>query len=407
MAKSKNAPFVEAPNIVGNAWSEPWRQFLRDISSRINERPEVSGTVTPGSPVTIDSSSGDIVDTGIVVPSGTIADEDYVQEYTGERYQTENQLPEAGTEEGARHGSFRIGLLTENDYAYFDENGKLIFYGITGVQLIVPINSTAPEKFAVFDTDGNLKYRTAEQLSDDLSGYLATRQYASETFITENQLPEAGTEEGYHFGSYSIGDGEGNETHFEEDGTMKFNGDAVVWDDIRINAGSFERPGVSDPTYVAYAPGGGGLTIYLPEFAINDFVSFLIQLPHSYKNGEDIYIHVHWTPGDRGNEEAGNTVGWKVDYAWANDGEAFGAMQTLDLSDTCTGTDHLHEKTTDVVISGTGKEISSMLICNLRRSDTGADDTWAGAISGQLPLALEVDIHFPMDTVGSRQIRDK
>jgi hypothetical protein len=401
VAKTKTAPLIEAPDIRGSKWSEPWRQLLRDLSARINERPEVKGTVAPGNPVTVDTD-GDIVDSGIVVPSSEIANEEYVQDYTGERYQTENQLPEAGTEEGARHGSYKIGLLTENDYAYFDENGKLIFYGITGVQIVIPLNTTAPEKFAVFDVDGNLKHRTAEQLSDDLSGYLATKQYASETFITENLVEEAGTEEGHRLGSYAIGDNDGNETLFEEDGTLVFNGDATVWDDLRVNAGSIDRPGVDDPTFVVYYPNGGGLGVALLEFALNDFASFTVQLPHNYKEGEDIYVHVHWTPGDRGNEESGNTVGWKIDYSWANRYENFPDMQTIDLSSACDGTDHKHQKTSSVAISGTGKEISSMLVCNIRRSDTGTDDTWASILSGQLPLFLEIDFHYPIDMVGSR-----
>ena len=176
-----------------------------------------------------------------------------------------------------------------------------------------------------------------------------------------------------------------------------------AWDDMRIVPGSFDRPGASDPAYVLYYPNGGGIGTYLPEWAKNNVVSFTIQLPHSYKQGEDIYVHIHWTPGARGNEEAGNTVGWKIDYSWANIDATFGTMQTIDLSDTCDGTDHKHQMTADVLMTGigAGKNISSMLLCNLKRTDTGTDDTWAGTISGQLPLLIEVDFHYPLDTVGS------
>lgn len=201
----------------------------------------------------------------------------------------------------------------------------------------------------------------------------------------------------------------GNYSEIESDGTLKLNGNATVWDDIRITPGSFDRPGVADPAYVAYYPAGGGLGVYLPEFAKNDFASFTIQLPHGYKQGTDISVHLHWTPGDRGNEENGATVGWKVDYSWANADGTFGAMATADLSDACDGTDHKHQMTPQVTIDGhtTPKTISSMLMCNIRRSDTGADDTWASAVSGQLPLLLEVDFHFEIDTIGSRTILTK
>jgi hypothetical protein len=55
----------------------------------------------------------------------------------------------------------------------------------------------------------------------------------------------------------------------------------------------------------------------------------------------------------------------------------------------------------EVTIDGhtAAKNVSSMLMCRIYR-DTG--DTWAGnAANG--PALLEVDFHFPIDTVGSRQ----
>lgn len=192
MPKLKIPPFVELPTRKNGFWSDSWHEFIRDIQPRINERPEIKDTVVPGDPITIDDD-GNISELDLGLPDGTVADEEYVREYTGERYLTDNILPEAGTEEGARHGSYRIGLLTEDDYAYFDENGKLIFYGISGIQLVIPVNITTAAKYAVFDTSGNLKYLTAEQLSSDLSAYLTTKVYIAERYITENLLEEAGT----------------------------------------------------------------------------------------------------------------------------------------------------------------------------------------------------------------------
>jgi len=174
---------------------QPWRGWFERLRAATNNAAtKVSGM--PEDNVFVAGANGDLKDSGSTLPSGssgTLVTSDYVADYVGERYDTEAELPEAGTEEGARHGSYRIGLLIEDDYAYFDENGKLILYGVAGVQLIVSINHTGtPAMFAVFDADGNLQYRTAEQLSDDLSGHLATRDYVSETFITENLLEEAG-----------------------------------------------------------------------------------------------------------------------------------------------------------------------------------------------------------------------
>lgn len=204
--------------------------------------------------------------------------------------------------------------------------------------------------------------------------------------------------------SVRIGDGgTSNYTRFHEDGTMELVGRATVWDDIRIVPGSFDRPGVADPAMVVYNVNAGGVNTYLWEFAKNDIASFTIQLPHSYHEGENIYVHVHWTPGARGNEESGNTVGWKVDYSWANIDGSFPTMGTADLSDACAGTDHKHQMTPEVAITGTGKKASSILLCNIKRTDTGTDDTWDSTTSGQLPMILEIDFHFPINSLGTSE----
>ena len=178
--------------------------------------------------------------------------------------------------------------------------------------------------------------------------------------------------------------------------------DTGVWDDLRVVPGSFDRPGVSDPTIVAVQPSGSGTTTYLYQFAVNNIASFTLQLPHTYLVGSDLYAHIHWTPAGRGVTEDGATVGWKIDYTWANINGTFGAMTTLDLSDASNGTDWAHQMTPQKVIAGDGKRISSMLICNVKRTDTGTDDTWAGSGSGNLPLLLEIDFHYQSDSIGSR-----
>lgn len=201
----------------------------------------------------------------------------------------------------------------------------------------------------------------------------------------------------------------GNYSEFESDGTLVFNGDATVWDDMRIVPGAFDLPGSGDPALVSYQPGGSGLATLLYEFQVDDIAYFTIQMPHGYKLGTDIYAHIHWTPGARGSAENGKFVGWKIDYSWASINGNFGPMATLDLKDACDGTNHKHQMTPDVVIDGHTSPfgISSMLICNVKRTDTGADDDWVGTASGSLPMILEIDFHYQMDTVGSRGTASK
>lgn len=181
----------------------------------------------------------------------------------------------------------------------------------------------------------------------------------------------------------------------------------TVWDDLRIVPGAFSFLGAADPTLSAWQPGGSGTTFRVYKFQKNDEVFASCQMPHKYKEGADLEFHIHWTPCDRGNEESGNYVGWKIDYTVANLDGTFGSSSTVDLSDACSGTDDYHEISSSVTVSGTGLTISHILMLRIYRSDTGADDTWIGTTATQSPALLEFDIHFEIDTIGSRQERVK
>lgn len=175
----------------------------------------------------------------------------------------------------------------------------------------------------------------------------------------------------------------------------------TTWDDIRIIPGAFDYAGVADPTLVNYQPGGTGRSYKLYEFANSDIAYATVQIPHSYKEGTDLDCHIHWTPGSNGTTESGNTVAWKVDVSWVNVDGTFPATTTLDCTDTCDGTnDKSQRAVASALLSGTGKKISSQLLIAIYR-DTG--DTWTGNTTGNLPLLIELDFHFQISTIGSRQ----
>jgi len=178
--------------------------------------------------------------------------------------------------------------------------------------------------------------------------------------------------------------------------------ESIVWDDMRIVPGAFEFAGSSDPTLEDWQPTGSGATLQVYKFRKNDQVFASIQIPHDYRIGSDLYFHIHWTPCDRGNEESGALVGWKIDYTIADIGGNFGATATVDLSSACSGVDDKHEITDDVMVDGSGiTNVSAMIMLRIYRSDTGADDTWAGSTAPQSPALLEFDIHYQKDTIGS------
>ena len=202
----------------------------------------------------------------------------------------------------------------------------------------------------------------------------------------------------------SIG-GPVNKVTISSSGDILLGGDATVWDDLRILYGVVDVPGGTDPDVISWQSGGSGATFKVYAFAKGDEFFFTQQLPHDYKEGSDLYPHVHWTPGPRGNEENGNTVQWRLDYTIADHDTAFGASQTVALPDVCMGTDHVHHKSNAGTISGAGLHISSQLQGRFYRWND-ASDTWAGT-GNDLPIFLELDFHYTRDSMGSRTITAK
>ncbi len=194
--------------------------------------------------------------------------------------------------------------------------------------------------------------------------------------------------------------GDANYTQFEADGTPVFVGDATMWDDMRIVPTVFDIAGGTDPDVISYQPGGSGTTFKVYAFAKGDSGYFMLQLPHGYKEGSDIFAHVHWTPGPRGVAENGNIVKWALDYSFISKENNFPASTTADLGDACDGTNHKHQITPYVAISGVGLTISSQMIGRVYRQNI-AGDTWAGT-GNDLPIFLEIDFHVNLDMVGSR-----
>ena len=97
--------------------------------------------------------------------------------------------------------------------------------------------------------------------------------------------------------------------------------------------------------------------------------------------------------------------GIEFEYAWADIGEDFPANSTLVTIDHETGvnTDNMHQLTnlTASGIDGTGHTISSVLMCRIKRVAADSND-YADGIA-----ILDFDIHYEVDTVGSRTVTAK
>lgn len=177
----------------------------------------------------------------------------------------------------------------------------------------------------------------------------------------------------------------------------------TVWDDIRVSANTIRFLGLgADPSWSQFQDDGGGSNgVYAFSFSSgsDEEVTFSVQIPHSYKEGSTIYPHVHWAPS---NANAGG-VTWALEYTWSNINGTFPNTSTMLFQDSTDSTAHKHHMATNATgIDGTGKTISSMIMCRLYRDVSDPNDTY-----GSNAFLLEFDIHFEMDTAGSQQVASK
>jgi len=183
----------------------------------------------------------------------------------------------------------------------------------------------------------------------------------------------------------------------EADGTVRMDGVATVYDDLRVTLDKG-----SNAASLEYFSGSTGPQIwYFRNNANLESMSFIVQLPHTWKEGSTIFPHLHWSPRA---SESGNVV-WNFDYTWANYNPSspviFPATTTSTVTSTGPFTANTHLITpltnSNSGLVSTGKLISSILICRLWRNSSNTSDTYADDAG-----LLFIDFHYEIDSYGSR-----
>lgn len=170
------------------------------------------------------------------------------------------------------------------------------------------------------------------------------------------------------------------------------------WDDLRITLDKGSNAASLD-----YISGSSGPQIWF--FRNNEGVeamSFTVQLPHTWKEGTTIYPHIHWMPKGTG---SGNVI-WNLEYTWVNydpvTPQVFPAITTSTVTATGPFTGNAHNITAlttgNIGIDGTGKKISSILICRIWRNSSVAGDTYNNDAG-----VMFLDFHIQIDGYGSHQ----
>ncbi|MBG7617677.1 MAG: hypothetical protein IZT57_04840 [Chloroflexi bacterium] len=167
----------------------------------------------------------------------------------------------------------------------------------------------------------------------------------------------------------------------------------TYWDDLRMPlSNTLLNPALTEPDF---EDNGSGLFAwgFDADSDSTEVLNFIVQIPHSYKEGTDLHPHLHWQP------ETTNTgdVAWKVNYAFASIDSAFSATDSCWVVDAGDGVALGHQVIDLGDIDGTNLKISAIIMGNVSRVGDHALDTFTGIAYG-----LELDFHFEIDAPGSR-----
>ena len=164
------------------------------------------------------------------------------------------------------------------------------------------------------------------------------------------------------------------------------------WDDLRFPVGAVKLGAANPPDEQLYK---GGLVLSYPSNA-NRIAYVTAQLPHTWKEGTDLAVHIHWAIPTSGAGGGAENVKFDLTHSWANLGVAFPGETTLTFTrDVQDDVADIHLLNDWAVISGTGKTFSSMLILSIERDVAVANDYTDKA------YLVEVDIHYKRNRLGS------
>jgi hypothetical protein len=162
-----------------------------------------------------------------------------------------------------------------------------------------------------------------------------------------------------------------------------------VYDDLAVSMINAKVPVANAPTWRDY------LQTQVPAFSSSqvNVLYFSAQLPHSYKEGTNLEFHIHLVYPDSNGK---NSV-WYFSYSWANIGDDFPAPTTTTVGIPSPANADNHRLSEIVAsIDGTGKTISSVLLCSIQRLGNDLEDTYDNEI-----YLISSDFHFQADTLGS------
>lgn len=194
----------------------------------------------------------------------------------------------------------------------------------------------------------------------------------------------------------SLRAGQGNSyTEITRDGTILSYGKATVWDDLTFPANAINPTGAASDADIDASD-----TVYIGtllfDASATELCAGVAQFPHKMKIGSIIHPHIHWIGTTTG---TGNVL-WRLSYDIADvNGTFTGTYTDIDVlaAAPASATKHCLAEFGEIDMSAyTG--VSSMMLWRVSRIGGDATDTYAADAR-----LLEFDIHYEIDSMGSRE----
>lgn len=182
----------------------------------------------------------------------------------------------------------------------------------------------------------------------------------------------------------------------------------LAWDDLRVEPVA-RTTGANAPTFEKWYDDAAGTSrgVYLYSFddaagGSEKEIFFTMQMPHDWREGTAIYLHVHWV-GNVSDTTA--TPRWGLEYVWKDIFQVFGDTTTIyatgqvDGATDITANRHTITAFAAITPAATENNISSVLIGRIFRNSANAADTYDAA-TNKCGL-LYIDAHYQRDGSGS------
>lgn len=184
----------------------------------------------------------------------------------------------------------------------------------------------------------------------------------------------------------------------ESDGTLVFSGDATVFEDYNVAALALSGPDVDRPDTVEFLAGTGaaGSGIYGLGFAVGEYVSGAIEVPHAAKSGGTVSAHIHFGINDA--LTGTDKVRFQLTFASYTTGEVMPTPVVL-TSEVDVDT-QLEQYVATFDVSSYVAPMDQFAF-SIERIAATANEYGGDAV------ALTVGLHCEVDMLGSRQITTK